>query len=163
MKRMLGLLACCMVLFFIGSAVIVFAESHEEDKDEFMSVPMGDIPLEPPESIEAKTSSVVFPHGQHLETSCQECHHTWKKQTMVKTCSAAECHDAAINPQKKQKSKIDEALAIRYYKKAYHDMCIGCHKSILAENLKKELANTILTEPLRNVGPPLCVGCHPEE
>ncbi len=160
MKRMFGFFACCMVLFLIGGVVIIFAENSEDD---FMSVPMGNITLEPPEAVEAKRSDVVFPHAQHFDNSCQVCHHKWKKQTPLQNCTTADCHNLAINPKKKQKRKVDEALAIKYYKKAYHDQCIGCHKTRKAENKKKEFANVILTELLPNVGPSRCVDCHPKE
>lgn len=160
MKRMFRLLLCCVVLSFIGGAVTLFAGNSEDD---VMSVPMGDITLNPPESVEAKRTPVVFPHSRHFNYACQVCHHKWEKQTQIQNCTTADCHNLAINPKKERKGKIDEALALKYYKKAYHDLCIGCHKDLKAENKKKELANVVLTKPLPNVGPSKCVNCHPKE
>ncbi len=149
-----------MVLFIMGGTVTLFADNSE---DEFMSVPMGNITLEPPESVEAKRTPVVMPHSRHFDYACQTCHHKWEKQTQIQNCTTADCHNLAINPQKKQKGKVDNALAIKYYKKAYHDLCIGCHKALKAENKKKELSNVALTKPLPNTGPSKCVECHPKE
>lgn len=57
----------------------------------------------------------------------------------------------------------DPAMKIRYFKKAYHDMCIGCHKEIKKKNKALEASKASLGEKLAPTGPTGCNQCHPKE
>jgi hypothetical protein len=131
--------------------------------DEQMCVPMGDITISPLAE-EAKRSEVSFPHAVHFSYACQECHHKWDGQTPIQSCSTSECHDLDQAPKAEDNQPVDDQLiSVRYHKKAYHEMCIGCHKEIKAQN--KELEETLasLDEPLPAAGPTGCNQCHPKE
>ncbi len=151
---------CCLILALIfGNAMIVSGESEGET----MSVPLGIISLEPPESVEAKKPPVEFPHATHFDFKCQTCHHTWEKHSPIESCSASECHDVAAAPKKSENVQDYENLAARYYKTAYHKLCIGCHKEMKLKNRKLEMSGRVLKENLPNVGPTSCKECHVEE
>ena len=82
---------------------------------------------------EAKPGTVKFSHKKHhkdLKISCEECHHTWKKE---KEPSPKKCYDCHLK-------KADEKNKLKR-KKAFHKNCTGCHKK------KKQ-------------GPKKCKGCH---
>jgi len=153
---------CCLILALIlGNAMVVTGESDEGDD---MSVPMGIITLDPPESVEDPRSSVEFPHSLHFDYSCQTCHHKWEKETHIVGCMTSGCHDITKAPTKAERLQSDDDLAARYYKTAYHKMCITCHKEIKAENKRLELSGRVLSENLPNSGPTSCKDCHiPEE
>jgi hypothetical protein len=158
-KLGIGIFCLIMALIF-GNAMVVSGESEDED----MSVPMGIIPLEPPESVEVKRSSVEFPHSTHFGFMCQTCHHTWETDAPVVKCMASGCHDGVVSPTKAEKGDDVEALTVSYYKSAYHQMCITCHKEMKAQNKKLELSGRVLFENLPNTGPTGCKDCHvPEE
>jgi hypothetical protein len=143
----------------LGNAMVVSGESEEET----MSVPLGIIELEPPDSVEAKRSTVLFHHGKHFDFKCQTCHHKWEKLTPIQGCMASGCHDIAEAPKRSENPQDYELLSARYYKNAYHDMCIGCHKEMKLKNRELELSGRVLKENLPKVGPTGCRGCHLEE
>ncbi len=60
-KISIGVL-CLILAVIFGNAMVVSGESE----DETMVVPMGIIQLEPPEDVEAKKTSVDFPHATPL-------------------------------------------------------------------------------------------------
>jgi hypothetical protein len=131
--------------------------------DDEMCVPMGEITLEPLNE-EAKRSEVVFPHAVHFSYSCQECHHKWDNESPIVGCSTSGCHDLAKAPKMEDgKPAKDPALKIRYFKNAYHDMCIGCHKEIKVKNKAMEASKASLGEKLAPTGPTGCNQCHPKE
>jgi hypothetical protein len=156
----LGILVLGVILALVlGSTVIVSGESDEE-----MCIPMGDITLEPPESVEAKRSAVEFPHSRHLvAVDCKTCHHKWIGDEQIQTCTASGCHDLDVSPTKSEKSKIEKEQAIKYFKSAFHQMCIGCHKEMKIQNKKLEMSYKELDKELPNTGPTGCVQCHPKE
>ncbi len=130
---------------------------------EDMCVPMGNITLEPLAKV-SKRSEVTFPHAVHFSYDCQSCHHNWSAKEPVVGCTTSGCHDLTAMPKTEDgKPTKDAELRIRYYKKAYHDMCIGCHKSIKQENKRMEAAKTALDQKLAPVGPTSCNACHPKE
>lgn len=130
---------------------------------EQMCVPMGEITIEPLVE-EAKRSEVVFPHAVHFSYACQECHHKWDGQASVQTCSTSGCHDLEQAPKTEDGEPVkDKLMSVRYYKEAYHDMCIGCHKRIKAQNKELEAKMASLDEPLPATGPTGCNQCHPKE
>ncbi|UCG06831.1 MAG: cytochrome c3 family protein [Desulfobacterales bacterium] len=152
-----SLLGILMILV-IGSATIVSGQSDDE-----MCVPMGTIVLEPPESVEAKRSAVEFPHSTHFILDCKNCHHEWKGDEVIQTCSTSGCHDVTESPIKTGKGAVDPNQAILYYKTAYHNMCIGCHKEMRRINKELELSYKKLDKELPRTGPTGCIQCHPKE
>jgi hypothetical protein len=157
----LGIGVFCLILALVcGSAMVVTGESDIED----MCVPMGIITLEPPDTVEDPRPAVAFNHPIHFDYNCQTCHHKWDKVSPIVGCMTTGCHDIVEAPARSERIQSDENLAVRYYKTAYHKMCITCHKEIKAQNKKLEMSGRVLTESLPNSGPTSCKGCHlPEE
>jgi hypothetical protein len=131
--------------------------------DETLCIPLGELTLDPPDGIEQKRASVEFPHAIHFGYACQDCHHTWTGEAEVKSCSTTECHDQLGTPKNPETGEKDPEMAIRYYKKAYHQLCIGCHKEIKKKNEELELSGEVLEAALPAAGPTGCVNCHPKD
>lgn len=156
--RRIGTVCFCivtLVMFFYGLAAPVCAEEE-------LCVPL-EVPLAPPDGVDQKRSSVDFPHSIHFGYACRECHHTWSGEAEVMGCATSKCHDQLGTPEDPETGEPDPALAIRYYKKAYHQLCIGCHKEINEQNEELELSKKVLEEDLARTGPTGCVKCHPKE
>lgn len=134
-----------------------------EDAAEEMCIPMGTIWLEPPDTIEDPRSAVEFPHSVHFSYTCVTCHHKWDNESAIKGCMTTGCHDLFEAPSKTKAAGTQKELAMRYFKNAYHEMCINCHKEILASNKKLEASYRTLDEPLPNSGPVSCIQCHPRD
>jgi hypothetical protein len=147
---MVMVLACAML--YVGSHI---------DKliAEEMCIETGIITLRAPESVETKRSEVDFPHGVHFGYSCTSCHHNWTGTEPIQSCQASGCHDLAATPRDKKGKEQD---AIRYYKTAYHELCIGCHKEIDAKNKAMAMSAQASGEKLADAGPTGCVVCHPK-
>jgi hypothetical protein len=134
-----------------------------EETDAEMIVPMGIIEIGPPPEVEPTRSPVDFPHSQHFASvNCKTCHHSWKGTEIIQSCTTAECHDATVSPTKSGEKVSNPDLAIRYYKSAYHQLCIGCHKEIKVQNKKLEMSLKELKEKLTVPGPTSCIECHPK-
>ncbi len=149
------LMAGCLLV--VGGAVTGSEEAEE------MCVPMGIIILEPPESVEAQREAVEFHHSKHFSYACNTCHHKWDIEAPIAGCTTSGCHDLFESPAKTQEAGTRAELEMRYYKNAYHDMCIGCHKKIKAENEKLEASYRTLNKPLPQTGPTGCHQCHPKD
>jgi hypothetical protein len=145
-----------LVMFFSVSAISVCAEEE-------LCIPLGELTLSPPDGVDQKRSSVEFPHSVHFDYACRQCHHTWSGGAEVMGCSTSECHDQLGTPEDPETGEPDPSMAIRYYKKAYHQLCIGCHKEIKKKNEELELAKEVLEADLAKTGPTGCVKCHPKE
>jgi hypothetical protein len=130
--------------------------------DDEMCVPMGEITIEPLVE-DAKREEVAFPHAVHFSYSCQECHHKWDNASAIQGCTTSGCHDLQAAPKNDGKPVKDPQMKIRYYKNAYHDMCIGCHKEIKKKNKAMEASKASLGEKLPPTGPTSCNQCHPKE
>ena len=117
---------CVVMVVILGTSLKVSGQEAED----VMLVPMGVIPIEPPEGVEAKKSPVAFPHSRHFMTECKECHHKWTGQEKIKNCTTSGCHDLIETPVKPKKYLSYSDVAIKYFKYAYHQMCISCHKEI---------------------------------
>ena len=131
--------------------------------DDEMCVPMGEITLEPLAE-EAKRSAVDFPHAVHFNYSCAECHHQWDNTSAIQSCTTSGCHDLTEAPKMDDGKPVkDPDMKILYYKKAYHDLCIGCHKEIKKKNKAMEASKASLGEKLPPTGPTGCNQCHPKE
>ena len=157
----IGLLCLCLsMVLVLGSMTMVVGQETEDE----MVVPMGTIVLEPPESVEAKRSPVDFPHSTHFASvDCRTCHHKWQGDEIIKGCTTAECHDVTVSPTRTGEGASNPDLAIRYYKAGYHQLCIGCHKEIRAQNIQLEKSHKELQEVLIIPGPTSCIQCHPKE
>ena len=154
MRKSVLIAAIVMMSLVCGSLLIA---------DDEMIVPLGDITIEPLVE-ESKRSEVVFPHGVHFSYSCQECHHKWDTKAPIVGCTTSGCHDLTEAPKTEDGKLVkDPAMAIRYYKKAYHDMCISCHKAIKKQNKALEASKAALGEELQATGPTSCNDCHPKE
>lgn len=138
------------------------AVSGEEDITE-MCIPMGVIELGAPDGVEQKRAAVEFPHSRHFGFECQTCHHEWEGTTQIQGCMASGCHDVTVSPTKSKQGVPDRAEEIRYFKKAYHETCIGCHKIMKLKNKKIEMSGKKIDGPLPATGPTSCGECHPTE
>ena len=131
--------------------------------DDEMCVPMGEITLQSLAQ-DAKRSEVAFPHNVHFGFACQKCHHKWNVEEAVQSCTTSGCHDLDKAPMDEKGRPVrDPAQRVRYFKDAFHQMCIGCHKEIKMENRKMEASKAALGEKLAPAGPTGCNQCHPKE
>jgi hypothetical protein len=143
-----------MVGLIWGSTVIA------EDE---MCVPMDDITIEPLTD-DAKRSEVEFPHAVHFSYSCQQCHHSWNLAEPIVGCTTSGCHDLDALPVDENGKPVKaKEQSIRYYKNAYHEMCIGCHKDIKVQNKASEESMKALGQTLPAAGPTGCNLCHPKD
>ena len=58
---------------------------------------------------------------------------------------------------------VEVTGAILYYKTAFHQMCIGCHKEMRIINTELEMSYRRLDRELPRTGPTGCIQCHPKE
>jgi len=130
-----------------------------EEAEDTLCIPMGAIVLEAPDDVEAQRAEVEFPHSAHFDFNCKECHHTWDGESAVVSCTTSGCHDVTQIPEGGFKS----GEAVSYYKSAFHDACIGCHKEIKMRNKALEHSMASLKGELQRTGPTGCNGCHPKE
>jgi len=147
-----------IVFMLIGSTAVVFGQDEED-----MIVPMGYITLSPPDSVEAKRADVEFPHSTHFGFDCRTCHHKWQGKEVIQGCTTSGCHDVAVSPTVSKKGNVPPDQAILYYKAAFHQMCIGCHKEMRAVNKELEMSYRKLDKELPRTGPTGCIECHPKE
>ena len=145
----------CLLIF---GAYGITAGIAGQNKTDEMCIPMGPILLEPPESVKQKRSLVDFPHPRHFGYSCQACHHTWTGKVKILDCTTSNCHDLKQAPKK----AAGKDLAIRYYKKAFHKQCQGCHKELKKKNKRMEKLQNLAESKLMKTGPTGCVECHPK-
>ena len=128
-----------------------------------LCIPVGVIVIEPPDAIEPKKAPVEFPHSNHFGYPCQTCHHTWEGDAQLLNCKTAGCHDLTQFPEKTGKAETDPGSAVKYFKTAYHQKCIGCHKDIKRQNSGLEKSFSASKTKILKAGPTGCVGCHPRE
>jgi len=137
--------------------------AKEEPAKEELCVPLGVLTLKPLDGVDQKRADVEFPHSVHFDYACQKCHHDWAGEAEMKKCSTAECHDQLSTPNISEEGHPYTEAAIQYYKKAYHQLCIGCHKEIKEKNMALELSKESLDQPIVLGGPTGCVKCHPKD
>jgi hypothetical protein len=154
--------AIVIFIFLIAGGLAAVAEKTEVTMDAIF-VPVGRLALAPPVGATPKRSAVAFPHSQHFGYTCKTCHHKWDGNSQVQSCTASKCHDQLSFPVKSKKTRANSLKAIRYYKYAFHQQCIGCHREIKIHNDKVERSRKEIKEPLQWPGPTSCVGCHPRE
>jgi hypothetical protein len=153
-------------LLMVGVAILTifsFGPVIAGGSEESMCIPMGTIVIEPPDQVESKRTAVAFPHATHFNYTCKTCHHKWDRETPVLSCMASDCHDTAVNPKISEGRNVDPKDAIRYYKAAYHNACIGCHKKIKQQNKAIENSYRSATTSIQSSGPTGCADCHPKE
>jgi hypothetical protein len=140
------------------------AVSGKEAADE-ICIPMGSFMLEPPESATAKRPAVDFPHSRHFDYSCKTCHHKWDYESAILTCTTSGCHDAVEPPKKSSDGGDENNSESRYFKDAFHNNCITCHKKIRSNNIKaeKKLRITDKDTKIMKAGPLSCKACHQPE
>lgn len=146
------------MLWVLGMAFVLGATGADQVASEELCIPLGTITLSPPQDVERKKSDVEFPHDAHFDYSCKRCHHTWEGDNQISGCSTSGCHDSSL-----PLLTTEPSQSYRYYKNAYHDMCINCHKEIQVSNEKLEMSKKSLDKPLPKTGPVGCVQCHPEK
>lgn len=159
MQKVGILLVCIVMAIIFGSVLVVSGEEDAED----MVVPMGIIELSAPDGVEQKRALVEFPHSRHFGFECKTCHHTWEGTSPITGCMTSDCHDVIEAATKTKKGTPSRAEEIRYFKKAYHESCIGCHKIMRLKNRKLEMSGKKLDNPLPSPGPSSCIGCHPKD
>lgn len=156
--RGIGLVILCVILSLAAGVSLAVSEELDE-----LCIPMKILELKPLSGVEQHRASVQFPHATHFNFSCQRCHHDWKGKTEVQNCTASGCHDQAKTPKNEgQKVSVDK-LEIKYYKKAYHALCIGCHRDIREKNKEIEMSKNPIKTVLAKTGPTGCIQCHPKQ
>lgn len=78
--------------------------------------------------------------------ACAGCHHTESQRGIPQLWKCIACHKGEANEKNPKNRDFDEVYAER----AYHDMCIGCHRANYTMNVSKK-------------GPTTCGGCHKAE
>ncbi len=161
---MLKLIMAVIALFtlIIAGGLVAVANESEVTMDAIY-VPVGRLVIAPPVGVAPKRSAVAFPHSQHFGYTCMTCHHKWDGNSQVQSCTASKCHDQLSSTVKDKKALDYGPVAIRYYKYAFHQQCISCHREIRTHNVKLERSRKKIKEPLQWPGPTSCVGCHPRE
>jgi hypothetical protein len=154
-----SVLSIAVVTCLVLGLALGLATAQEEQ----MCVPMGDITLEALSS-DAQRESVSFPHAVHFTYKCQACHHGQEIDSPIVGCTTSGCHDLAQAPRGEDGRLVkDEDATMRYYKNAYHGLCIGCHKEIKQKNKSQEASKLALGEKSLPTGPTGCNECHPKE
>lgn len=151
-----------IILAFLTIICAAAVTGSDSALQEAMCVPMGDILLTAPKNVEAKRSPVTFPHSNHFSFECMTCHHEWSGTDSIQSCTASGCHDLTTMPKKTEKAGTENS-DYKYYKTAFHAMCIGCHKEIKTKNTELERSGIILEDSLQTPGPTGCTGCHPKK
>jgi len=157
------------IVVVVFAAVVLFsgnflaaADKNAQPTDETMCIPMGTITLKPPEGATVKRTPVEFPHSTHFNFTCRTCHHKWTATEKVKSCMTAGCHSLAKLPPAGSQKAAAATIRTRYYKNAFHGLCIKCHKKIRAKNQLLAASTQLLEEKPSPVGPTGCVKCHPK-
>jgi hypothetical protein len=156
---------CLMMVFIFGISMEVAGQNKGESEQalEDMCIPMGKILLKPDALVKQKRSQVEFDHSKHLVNDCKACHHTWEGNAKIVTCATSGCHDLLKSPRKPTKYLSYTDTGIKYYKYAFHQQCVGCHKEIKIKRKEMEMSYRILTTVLPKTGPTGCIECHPKE
>ncbi len=149
MNKLFVATACLLTVGLFAGAV-----SAGQGESDTLCIPLDVISLSAPEGVEAKKSPVNFPHAAHFNYNCMECHHEWKGDTENLNCTTSGCHDSI-------ESVKDQPW--RYYKTAYHNQCIVCHKDINETNRKLEMSKKEIQGVLPKTVPTGCIECHPKE
>ncbi|MDH4205893.1 MAG: cytochrome c3 family protein [Desulfobacteraceae bacterium] len=164
MYRIRVAVLCLVIVFVFGMALNVAGQNKSDTKEavEDMVVPMGIIVLKPDPSVKPKRSPVEFNHAKHFTYNCRKCHHKWEGNAKISNCTTSKCHDLLKAPKRPTKYLAYTEDGIKYYKYAYHENCIGCHKEIKVEQKKMEMLYKV-SEKKKIIVPTSCNECHPKE
>ena len=158
MHKILTVLLCMTIMVVGGISLGMAGEEAASNSEETMCIPLGVLSLEPPDTVEAKRSPVDFPHTLHFNLACMECHHQWTaEEEPIQSCGTSGCHELDAPP---DPDSGDDA--IMYYKNAFHDLCLGCHREIKALNKKVAMTLGGSEEQMQTTGPTGCILCHPK-
>jgi hypothetical protein len=163
MRRLqVGVLGLVMVFVF-GMALNVAGQNKSDTKEalEDMCVPMGVIVLKPVPLVKQKRSSVEFNHAKHFTYDCRKCHHKWEGNVNISNCTTSNCHDLLKAPEKPTRYLTYTEDGIKYYKYAYHQKCVGCHKELKTGQKKMEMLYKA-PEKEKIIVPTSCNECHPK-
>ncbi|MDP2647020.1 MAG: cytochrome c3 family protein [Desulfobacterales bacterium] len=138
-------------------------QNSTEKKEYTISIPTEKRLIEPPKEVKKQRAVVGFFHSKHYTLTCIKCHHEWKGDAAIPKCSASKCHDLAKPPKKAEILASKTILEISYYKKAFHDLCIGCHQDMKRKNIEMEKSYLTLKPKIEKTGPTGCVLCHPKD
>jgi hypothetical protein len=155
------LLLVTTILFGISFGIAAKEMQDAESDAKDMTVPMGVIVLAPDKSITPEKAPVEFNHSKHFIYDCRTCHHKWEGTAPVVGCTAAGCHDQLEAPKKPTKYLSYTETGIKYYKYAFHQKCVGCHKQEKEKRKKLEMSLMAVKDKLPETGPTGCVECHP--
>jgi len=81
--------------------------------------------------------SVTFNHSRHAmdyKITCVDCHHQLEPGAKVVEENCLDCHGAKAIRNNQQTRRIPKEKRVQRYLKVLHDMCIGCHKEVKANN-----------------------------
>ncbi len=151
-----------LVLLLLGGTLVVAGQNSAKTGNT-ICIPVGTVIIKAPEGVKMKRTEVAFPHSAHFNYKCQECHHKWDGTAQIPSCAASNCHDLVQSPAKTDNQTTESNLDIRYYKTAFHQSCIGCHKEIKLKNIAMSTSNGIIKKDLQKTGPTGCVKCHPKQ
>ena len=164
MRRLQVGVFCLVMVFVFGMALNVAGQNESDTKEavEDMCVPMGVIVLKPDPSVKQEQSSVKFNHAKHFTYDCRTCHHKWEGIAKITSCTTSNCHDLLKAPKKATRYLAYTEEGIKYYKYAYHENCIGCHKELKVKQKKMEMSYKTPEISEQNL-PTSCIECHPKE
>lgn len=161
MLRVRIVLLCLVVMLISGVALEAIGQNESRSEDA-MCVPMGDIVITPPASVEQTRSPVNFPHSRHFGADCRTCHHAWAGNAKIRNCTTAGCHDQTTSPKTQTTYLKYTGSSIAYFKYAFHGQCVGCHKEIKQKRKTLEMSKIALKDKLPATGPTSCSECHPK-
>ena len=164
MYRIRVAVLCLVIVFVFGMALSVAGQDKSDTKKavEDMVVPMGIIVIKPDPSVKQMRTPVEFNHAKHFAYECRTCHHKWEGNAKISNCTTSKCHDLWKAPKNPTRYLAYTKDGIKYYKYAYHENCIGCHKEIKVEQKKMEMSYKA-SEIEKKVVPTSCNECHPKE
>ena len=164
MRRLQVGVFCLVMVFVFGMALNVAGQNESDTKEavEDMCVPMGVIVLKPDPSVKQEKSSVKFNHAKHFTYDCRTCHHKWEGNAKITNCTTSNCHDLLKAPKKPTRYLAYTENGIKYYKYAFHENCIGCHKELKVKQKKMEISYKTPDKKEQNL-PTSCIECHPKE
>lgn len=164
MHRRHVVIPCLVLVLILGFTLEVIGKDASTVKKDLkkMCVPLGILVLKPDASVEQKKTAVDFDHSRHFVFDCKTCHHKWDINKQITNCTTSGCHDLLKSPKEPTKYLAYTDTSIKYYKYAFHQKCVGCHKDIKIKRKKMEMAYTSKAK-LPKTGPTGCVMCHPKE
>jgi hypothetical protein len=136
-----------------SQGVVYFAHSDSVDQNGYRR--KGHVNLLYPSNVEPDPNEGYyynFQNAAQASAACAGCHHTRSDKGIPQLWKCASCHKGEGN---NEREIAGERLVNRdgdevHAERAYHDMCIGCHKANYQAKLPKP-------------GPTTCGGCHKRE